>query len=716
MISATIVRRTVHALAVAGVFLSLWSPGVAAEVDTSKWKCELCPFSRGLSGDVAVGAKTVSDAENTFGNYTGYDDDTVYSGFGVQDVRYWGDSGYTAYVDAFGYNTDSFELTFGGGKQGRWSTDFLVDFLPVRKGEGTETVYDNLDGTPQTLPDGWVRGGTTGGMTTLDSDLRSFDIKWDRETFGAGGEFLFTPNLFLDADWRYQTKQGQGATWGTFLANATELTKPLDYDTHEVDAGITYAGNRWQVRGGFYGSWFSNKNLSHTWENAFTGPDLGRMAGAPDNKAYNVNLAGSFRLFSHTTASASFSTGESTQDDDFLPYTINAAIPTGPLPRSSYDGKIDTTHANVRVTSNPWSRLRLTGEYRYDDRDNKSSREIYDWVAADLYPGGAPQENLLYSYTRKDIDLFADYRFNSAIKTSLGVSRDTIERDEQEVDENEEDALWAKVRLSVGLVNVDIRGETADRDIDGNYQQVDYLKLDQNPLMRKYNMADRDRDGVEVRFTSQPTDRLSLGFKLETWSDDYDNSAVGLTSGDRDVYLADVSYALRRNLSFYGSFGSESIKSSQSGAASNVNPNMAPPNWEGKNKDDFDTASVGMRWSGLGKWGLELDYVYAKSEGDIEIRNSGRRDEFPELNTELNRVTLGVTYDYTNRIRFRAGVLYEDYDSDDWALDGVEPDTIANVLTWGGNSPDYDVTMFSIGFRYSLSDPAEREKVLYKLQ
>jgi hypothetical protein len=37
----------------------------------------LCPFSRGLSGDVAVGAKTVSDAENTFGNYTGYDDDTV---------------------------------------------------------------------------------------------------------------------------------------------------------------------------------------------------------------------------------------------------------------------------------------------------------------------------------------------------------------------------------------------------------------------------------------------------------------------------------------------------------------------------------------------------------------------------------------------------------------------------------------------------------------
>lgn len=713
---ATTNTRGIVAAAVATAWLALGATATGAEVDTSTWKCELCPFSQGFTGEVAAGAKSVSDAENTFGNYTGYDDDTVYGGFGVQDLRYWGDSGYTAYVDAFGYNTDSFELTFGAGKQGKWSTDFLVDFLPIRKGENTRTVYDNLDGTPQRLPDGWVRGGTTNGMTTLDGDLRSFDIKWDRETFGVGGEYLFTPNLFLDADWRYQTKQGQGATWGTFLTNAAQLTRPLDYDAHEVDAGITYAGESWQIRGGFYGSWFSNKNLSHTWENAFTGPDLGRMAGAPDNKAYNFSLTGTYRFMKNTTASASFSTGEAEQDDDFLPYTINPAIATSALPRSSYDGQIDTTHANVRITSSPWSRLRLTGEYRYDDRDNKSSRETYDWVSADQFPGGAPQENLLYSYTRKDIDLFADYRLTSAVKTSVGVSRNTLERDEQEVDENEEDTLWAKLRVNVGRVTVDVRGETADRDIDGDYQQVDFLKLDQNPLMRKYNMADRERDGVEVKFTGQPTDRLSLGFKVESWSDDYDNSAVGLTSGDRDAYLADISYALRRNLSLYGAFGSESIKSSQSGAQSNVNPNTAPPNWEGKNNDDFDSASLGMRWSGIGKWGLELDYVYAKSEGKVEIRQAGRTDAFPNLETELNRVSLGVTYDYTPRVRFLAGVLYEDYDSDDWGVDGVEPGTISNVLTFGGTSPDYEVTLFSLGFRYSLSDPADREKVLYKLQ
>ncbi len=64
-----------------------------AQADMSKWKCERCPFQDGFTGTVKVGAAVVSDEENSFGNYTGYDEDTVYGGFGVQDFRYWGDGG-----------------------------------------------------------------------------------------------------------------------------------------------------------------------------------------------------------------------------------------------------------------------------------------------------------------------------------------------------------------------------------------------------------------------------------------------------------------------------------------------------------------------------------------------------------------------------------------------------------------------------------------------
>ena len=679
-----------------------------AQADTSKWNCERCPFQDGFTGTVKVGAAVVSDEENSFGNYTGYDEDTVYGGFGVQDFRYWGDGGYTAYVDGFGYNQDSFELTLGAGHQGKWSTDFVIDFLPVRKGQNTRTVYDNLDGTPQRLPEDWVRAGNTAGMTSLDENLRSFDVKWDRETFGLGAEYLFTPNLIVDADWRYQTKQGQGRTWGSFLGNAAELTLPLDYDTHEVDAGITYAGSNWQIRGGYYGSFFSNKNLSHTWDNPFTGPDEGRKAGAPDNKAYQFSLGGNWHFSRLFTAVANVSVGTAEQDDDFLPYTINRDIATSPLPRQSLDGEVDTTHANVKITSVPWSRLRLTGEYRYDDRDNKTDQYTYDWVSADLTPGNAPEENLPYSFERNEFDFTADYRLTSTFKASAGFSRHTIERDFQEVDENEEDTFWAKLKFRVDRVNVSLKGETADRDIDGQYEQVDFLKLAQNPLMRKYYMAERDRDGIELAVNAHPTDRLSLGARYESWDEDYDESLVGLVDADRDSYVVDASFAFRRNVSLYGSFGGESVESTQVGAQSNADPNTATPNWKSDHDDDYTTANVGFRWGGIAeKWGIEVDYVYAESEGEISLSNAGRPDEYPELETELNRARLGITYDYSRKIRFVGGVLYEKYDSDDWSVDGVEPDTLNSVLTWGGDSPDYDVTVFSLGFTYSLDKPYE---------
>src|SRR5574340_1295474 len=44
----------------------------AAEVDTSAWKCESCPFEKdGTSGSVEAGVRGVSDASQRFGNYTG---------------------------------------------------------------------------------------------------------------------------------------------------------------------------------------------------------------------------------------------------------------------------------------------------------------------------------------------------------------------------------------------------------------------------------------------------------------------------------------------------------------------------------------------------------------------------------------------------------------------------------------------------------------------
>lgn len=45
---------------------------------------------------------------------------------------------------------------------------------------------------------------------------------------------------------------------------------------------------------------------------------------------------------------------------------------------------------------------------------------------------------------------------------------------------------------------------------------------------------------------------------------------------------------------------------------------------------------------------------------------------------------------------------YEQFESTDWAVDNAPPNQLANVITMGGSSPDYDVwvTTFSVGYRF----------------
>ena len=45
---------------------------------------------------------------------------------------------------------------------------------------------------------------------------------------------------------------------------------------------------------------------------------------------------------------------------------------------------------------------------------------------------------------------------------------------------------------------------------------------------------------------------------------------------------------------------------------------------------------------------------------------------------------------------------YESYDSQDWHLDGVQPDTVGNLLAFGNQAPQYRVNVLRLALRYSF--------------
>jgi MtrB/PioB family decaheme-associated outer membrane protein len=684
--------------------------------DFEEWKCRFCPFpEKGLEGSAGASALVVSDDSARFGDYTGLDESGAYAN-AEADMLYRADGGYAVSLQARDLGLDSRSLELSAGRQGRWVVDLSWDEIPRRLDDSVQTVYGGLGSSRLSLPESWVRGNFTSDMTALDASLRDFTLGWDRETLGLGFEFVQSKRLRYELDASTQTKQGRGLTWGSFIGTASDLVKPIDYQTDRVDAAVVYAGDGWNIRAGYYGSFFSNQDNSLTWENPFIGPDQGRMAMAPDNHYHQGLISGGYRFATwDTSVNASYAVGRMEQTDALSPYTINPAIPAQGLPVQEFDGKVDTTHTNLRVSTRPLDKLRVTAEYRYSERDNRSGQ--YEWfiVQGDAFQS-ASAFNPVYGYENTDWSLSGEYRLNRQLQFSAGWIDKVRDRSDQEVTRTDEDGPWARLRFQpIDQLSLGLRAESTTRDARVA-MAVPFLGAgsQQNPLLRKYYLADRERDLLRADADFIPAERLSLALRFETARDKYDESQVGLVSADYDQYSAEAGLRLGEKLGLTGYFSRENYDSRTVGAASYQAPNVALPNWAGTTDDRHDVYGVALDWPGLaeGKLDLRADFTRALTRGDIRIENplGGTRDAFPTLESRLTGVQLVAAYHLSERWSVNAGWRWEKFDADDWAKDGVDPGTISNVLTFGAETLDYNLDVFMVGFSYRFIKPEAAEE------
>ena len=149
--------------------------------------------------------------------------------------------------------------------------------------------------------------------------------------------------------------------------------------------------------------------------------------------------------------------------------------------------------------------------------------------------------------------------------------------------------------------------------------------------------------------------------------------------------------------SVYAAYTREEIESTQNGSQQ-----FNTPDWSGKVKDEFDTVVFGLKWPELfTRVDMNLDYTFAKSGGDTNMSVSGARSGFPELRTRLHSIRLYLDYQYRDRITIRAGYWYERYDSTDWGLDSVFPDTVPNMLSLGAAAYNYNVNTVLLSLNYA---------------
>lgn len=673
------------------------------------WTCQRCPVAQGASGEIEVGAVHVPTDSFKFGDYSGLDEDKVYVN-GNAEARYRGEDARYGNLEGSDLGLESRTVGVEGGRQGEFGLALLYDELPHLLEDSAATPFLNTGSSQDflALPDNWVPANSTRNMTALPTSLQDVDIHTKRKTLQGGFSYLPSQHVELVGKASRITKQGTDAIGGAIgssfgSSRASILRGPVDYETYQVDFSASYTRRRFQSQVGYYGSFFDDQQNALTWMNPFVDASAtdsqGRLALPPDNRFNQVYASLGYDILSHTRASAYLAIGRMTQDENFLPYSTNAGLAVSALPTNSLDGEVDTRLVDVKLSSRPLARLRLSAQYKYNERDNKTDQNSYTYVVADTALSTNARTNLPYGYQQNLWRLEAGYRLPWRTEVSAGFDYDRFERPLQEVDETRDKTAWSKFQFRpLDRIDAWVKYAHSDRSAS-NYQTIPAIEPPQNPQMRLFYMAERDRDEISGSISLLALDDLNIditGFYAE---DDYTDTSIGLIDVDDMSYTVDLSYTPRDNITAYLFYTYEKIESRQRNSAF-----FSAPVWNQKSRDSFDTVGVGVKVEAIRrKLDLGADYLYSRGRGKIDVQGTdGDSDSFPDVKTRLHGLDVYADYSLRPNMSVKAGYRYEKYDSSNWSLDDVSTNTIPSVLSLGSPSPYYTQNLYSLSLRYQF--------------
>jgi MtrB/PioB family decaheme-associated outer membrane protein len=684
------------ALAIAGAGHAQDPP--APGPDTSAWPCRFCTVENGTSGWLEPRIGYVSDDSFRFGDYTGLDEHGLLLDVSAQwrsrdaaTAQFW-----NASVDRLGL--DSRALSVGFGQQGAYGLALGYDVLPHYVARDSQTVFAGQEAL--TLPAGWTRAGSTAGMPALEASLHPAWLRQERERTALRIDLLPTRATDLRFDYRRDHIRGTAATGASFMTLATQLPRAIDQTLDRADAALALRHALGHAQLAFNSSFFQNDHAALAWQNPYTGPAAGstrgQLAQAPDNSALRIGLTlASAPAGGPLQASAQLAVGRLDQDARFLPATVNPDE-SAALPRESLDGRVDTRFGSVRVVYAIRPGTRLLADALHDKRDNLTPVAAYSQVVMDTFTG-ATRLNTPYGFRRDRWRLSVEDRSVSQLRLGLGVEDDVRERRLYGSSRTDELRYWGRVGWRP-LAGSDVRLRLSHAERDGAEIVAGPAAPTQNPLLRSYQTADRDRDEARADL-SYGQGTVTTSFNLIYARDQFPGTVVGRTGGDEFGYGADVTAQPAAGWSVSAFASRHLLDTEQAGSQG-----FGVPDWLAEQEDATNTVGMHVDWQAPRGFDFGADYLYSGSEGSIVMAAGSGETAFPLLMTRWHDARLFGRYALRPNLALRLDLVRERYESRDWSLDGVGADTAPNLLWLGQGTQSGAVTAVFLGLRYEFRD------------
>ncbi len=276
--------------------------------------------------------------------------------------------------------------------------------------------------------------------------------------------------------------------------------------------------------------------------------------------------------------------------------------------------------------------------------------------------------------------------------------------------------------------------------------------INELPGMRRFNMADRNRDKVRSMLNWEATEKLSFQGGIDYNKDDYDNSVYGLKSAKSYALNFEGTYAASDDLSASFFYTYEDIRSKTAGDAYGANSNTAnfngftaidpvvcygtilarnlngkqDPclNWSTDMHDKVDTLGLAFRKIGLmgGRLRLGADLTYARQQTDIGVNGGSyvnntplavtgapagtigaffiAAQNLPTVTVKTTTVRLNGQYQLDKASAIGVIYIYQKLSNNDWAYNGMQFGTGTNYLPTNEQAPNYTVSVVGVSYTY----------------
>ena len=521
------------------------------------------------------------------------------------------------------------------------------------------------------------------------------------------------------------SRQPSQACDGAWESINTELPAPVDFHTTAANVGFQINGAKWLAGVDFDLSRLRSPFRAITYDNPFRitdaqaappGSSNGRnrfvrqqTAVEPDNTDHRFTLHGDYDLPLHTQFQALFSLGKTTQNADFLPYTLNTALAVkrvggssnlpanfNPLdvaflPRQSLDGDIRTQHHDYSLVSRPTRSNTFRLQYRAEDQNNHTPSIVFpgmarfgdsDWVTSNDYYGNALQ-NFPRSFTRRDY--VAGWKWEGLRKLTVDTEydRQTWDRNFRDVPHTTENG--GKVRLDFRpkpILKVTTSFLYGDRtantykvlpfvfnpakqfweivrnaDNSPNYNFEPGVSLEPN-ILRRYDETNRIRKDATGSIQLQAGQKTTLSLSSGYRRDDYNKDMLGLNFEKMQTYGGEVDVTPTEQSYLFANYSHDIHRFRMSGighlieaAVNGVTGCCAQypiaNTWIRNNRDALDNFTTGGSFTTADeKMRLDASYAYSLTKDQVHTFNP-----FPPVLSISPRTATAYNYPDT-RSRF----------------------------------------------------------------